>query len=571
MASITLKDICKRIEISRGKYFLLDQINLEIPDGQTAVLLGPSGSGKSTLMRIVAGLTIQDAGVVRYGTRAMGNVPVRQRQIGMVFQNFVLYPHISPLENMVARFFFGRQTPHLKEVSQQKLKRSAELLNIDPALLVGKRISKLSTGERQRVALGRAITRDPDVLLFDEPLSNLDEKLRVMYRPRLKHLLSELKITTLYITHDQREAAAIGDFVIVMNQGRIEQRGTYQEIYDHPDNLFVASFLSLYSDLPAINILEGAVLSPQYEDSILGVRPEDIEISLKGVEKPAIPALVQGRLHNPARTNDVLELTVGKQIVRAICPGDLQVKTGETVWLRFKKFHDFEKKSGQRRTVSESLRNTLSLYLSPEVAEKVVYQPGSTLLQAERKKVTVMFCDFRSFTTFSEEHSPEVVIETLNEYLKIVLGEIRLRRGVVNKFIGDAVMAVWGMSYEQADDADQAFQAACQILARLNLYNQQRIAAGLPTLNLGAGLHTGYAVAGNVGDLERKEYTVIGDVVNTAQRIEGVNKDLGTSLLVSEETFQALSDASGLTWLKKVKLKGKSQEVGLYTLKVPDA
>jgi multiple sugar transport system ATP-binding protein len=234
MASVKFTDVEKRygsVPVSQG-------LNLEVPDREFMVLVGPSGSGKSTALRMVAGLEDISGGTIEIGGRTVNQVPPKDRDIAMVFQNYALYPHMTVRENLD----FGlrlRKTPSAE--IERLVGETAAMLGISP--LLGRRPRQLSGGERQRVAVGRAIMRKPAVFLFDEPLSNLDAKLRVQMRAEIKKIQQQVRTTTIYVTHDQIEAMTMGSRIAVMKDGRLQQVGTPMEIYHRPENLFVAGFI----------------------------------------------------------------------------------------------------------------------------------------------------------------------------------------------------------------------------------------------------------------------------------------------------------------------------------------
>jgi multiple sugar transport system ATP-binding protein len=225
-------------------------LDLDIPDGAFVVLVGPSGCGKSTLLRMIAGLEEISGGDIRIGERRVNNLPPSERDIAMVFQNYALYPHKTVAANMG---FALKMRGMDKAVIAEKVGRAAEILGLTPYL--DRYPRALSGGQRQRVAMGRAIVRDPQVFLFDEPLSNLDAKLRVQMRTEIRELHQRLKTTTVYVTHDQIEAMTMADKIVVMQGGRIEQVGAPLELYDRPANTFVAGFIGS----PAMNMLPGVV------------------------------------------------------------------------------------------------------------------------------------------------------------------------------------------------------------------------------------------------------------------------------------------------------------------------
>ena len=244
MASVSFS----RIEKAFGTTKVLHGISLDIADGEFMVLVGPSGCGKSTLLRMLAGLEDIGAGEIAIDGRVVNDVDSKDRDIAMVFQSYALYPHLTVADNMG---FSLRLRSERKDLIQSRVADAAKILNLGSYLHRYPR--ELSGGQRQRVAMGRAIVRDPKVFLFDEPLRNLDAKLRVAMRAEIKALHQRLKTTTVYVTHDQVEAMTMADRIAVMNEGRIEQLGEPLELYDRPANLFVAQFIGS----PAMNVFEG--------------------------------------------------------------------------------------------------------------------------------------------------------------------------------------------------------------------------------------------------------------------------------------------------------------------------
>ena len=242
MADVALRDVVKRFDEVEA----VRQISLDIPDKEFVVLVGPSGCGKSTTLRMIAGLEECTAGDILIDGEKVNDVPPKDRDIAMVFQNYALYPHMTVFENMS----FGlrlRRVP--KPEIRERVEHAARILDITD--LLDRRPKQLSGGQRQRVAMGRAIVRNPKVFLFDEPLSNLDAKLRVQMRTEIKRVHQKVKTTTVYVTHDQVEAMTLADRVVVMNGGRIEQLGTPHELYHHPKTRFVAGFIGS----PAMNFM----------------------------------------------------------------------------------------------------------------------------------------------------------------------------------------------------------------------------------------------------------------------------------------------------------------------------
>ena len=244
MASVQIRDVRK----SFGGFEVLHGVSVPIEDGAFVVLVGPSGCGKSTLLRMLAGLENITSGTISIGDKVVNNVQPKERDIAMVFQNYALYPHMTVADNM--GFSLKLRGASADEISKG-VRRAAEILDLMP--LLERYPRQLSGGQRQRVAMGRAIVRDPQVFLFDEPLSNLDAKLRVAMRTEIKELHQRLKTTTVYVTHDQIEAMTMADKIVVMHDGIVEQMGTPLELYDRPDNQFVAGFIGS----PAMNFLKG--------------------------------------------------------------------------------------------------------------------------------------------------------------------------------------------------------------------------------------------------------------------------------------------------------------------------
>jgi len=246
MASVSFQNVQK----SFGRTKIVHGISLEIADGEFMVLVGPSGCGKSTLLRMLAGLEEIGGGTIAIDGRVVNDVDPKERDVAMVFQSYALYPHMTVRENMG---FSLRLRKENSKVIEEGVSQAARILNLEPYL--DRYPRELSGGQRQRVAMGRAIVRDPKVFLFDEPLSNLDAKLRVAMRAEIKALHQRLKTTTIYVTHDQVEAMTMADRIAVVNDGRVEQFGAPLELYDRPANLFVAQFIGS----PAMNIVAGAL------------------------------------------------------------------------------------------------------------------------------------------------------------------------------------------------------------------------------------------------------------------------------------------------------------------------
>jgi multiple sugar transport system ATP-binding protein len=247
MARVVLTNVEKTYS---GGHRAVKDFNLDVADREFVVFVGPSGCGKSTTLRCVAGLEDVTAGTIHIGERLVNDVPPKERDIAMVFQNYALYPHMTVFENMA----FGLKLRKLsREAIRQKVEKAGKILGIEP--LFDRKPKTLSGGQRQRVAVGRAIVRDPKCFLFDEPLSNLDAKLRVEMRAEIKRIHLDLKSTTIYVTHDQEEAMTLGDRVVVMKDGVIQQCGAPLEVYQRPANRFVAGFVGM----PPMNFLEGTI------------------------------------------------------------------------------------------------------------------------------------------------------------------------------------------------------------------------------------------------------------------------------------------------------------------------
>ncbi|HUK06088.1 MAG TPA: sn-glycerol-3-phosphate ABC transporter ATP-binding protein UgpC [Burkholderiales bacterium] len=289
MAAVTLRGVRK----SFGSTEVVHGVDFGIEDGEFCVLVGPSGCGKSTLLRMIAGLEEITGGEIAIGGRVVNAVAPKERDIAMVFQNYALYPHMTVRDNMA----FSLKLANVPEAQlEQRVAEAADILGL--AEYLGRYPRQLSGGQRQRVAMGRAIVRKPRVFLFDEPLSNLDAKLRVQMRTEIKELHQRLKTTSVYVTHDQIEAMTMADKIVVMNSGNVEQIGSPLELYDNPANQFVAGFIGS----PAMNFIRGKLngngvaFAPGVEfilkekekvgvgrDVIVGVRPEHFSVSESGV------------------------------------------------------------------------------------------------------------------------------------------------------------------------------------------------------------------------------------------------------------------------------------------------
>ena len=294
MPSVTLEDITKTFP---GGAIAVDELSLEIADGEFMILVGSSGCGKTTALRMIAGLEKPTSGTIRIGERAVQDLSARDRDIAMVFQNYALYPHMTVARNLAYPL---RQRKMPKREIAKRVQEVAEMLSLEE--LLGRRPAQLSGGQRQRVAMGRALVREQAVFLLDEPLSNLDAKLRVQMRAALKRLHSQLGVTTVYVTHDQVEAMTLGDRIAVIADGRLQQLGAPQDVYDRPANVFVAGFIGS----PPMNLLRGrardglatagdlVVPCPGVSDKdvIVGVRPECLRPAREGMPSLGFEVMV---------------------------------------------------------------------------------------------------------------------------------------------------------------------------------------------------------------------------------------------------------------------------------------
>ena len=346
MASVAFNEVRKDF----GKTKVLHGISLEISDGEFMVLVGPSGCGKSTLLRMLAGLEDITGGTIAIDARVVNDLDSKDRDIAMVFQSYALYPHMTVRENM--GFSLRLRKESVRRIAEG-VDRAAKILNLEPYL--DRYPRELSGGQRQRVAMGRAIVRDPKVFLFDEPLSNLDAKLRVAMRSEIKALHQRLKTTTVYVTHDQVEAMTMADRIAVMDEGRIEQLGEPLELYDRPANLFVAQFIGS----PAMNVFEGtfkagsvealgsrwpcAAPAQEGQRVTYGIRPEHLGLASSG-----IAATVE--VVEPMGAETEVLLRVGDRTFTVMVHGRASVGPGERVFLTPQAAHAhlFDSASGRR-------------------------------------------------------------------------------------------------------------------------------------------------------------------------------------------------------------------------------
>jgi len=335
MASVDIKDARK----SYGTHAVIHGVNVAIKDGEFVILVGPSGCGKSTLLRMIAGLEPITSGSISIGGKVVNDLPPKDRDIAMVFQTYALYPHKTVAQNMGFALQMRKAT---KSEINTRVKRAAEILDLVP--LLDRFPKQLSGGQRQRVAMGRAIVRDPAVFLFDEPLSNLDAKLRVQMRAEIKELHQRLKTTIVYVTHDQIEAMTMADRIVVMNAGVVEQIGTPLDLYDRPNNMFVAGFIGS----PSMNLLKGTIKAGAKATFVLddgpslplgtvdqsldgraayyGVRPEHLTLGNAGIP-------VEVSVLEPMGSETQLFAKVGGQRLVALLRQRLSAKPGDKLSL----------------------------------------------------------------------------------------------------------------------------------------------------------------------------------------------------------------------------------------------
>jgi multiple sugar transport system ATP-binding protein len=349
MASVSIREVVKQFGSTR----VLHGVSVEIEDGQFVVLVGPSGCGKSTLLRMIAGLENITGGEIGIGGRVVNTVPPKDRDIAMVFQNYALYPHMTVFQNMAFSLTLAGAP---KDVMEREVRKAARILGLEQ--LLHRYPRQLSGGQRQRVAMGRAIVRNPQVFLFDEPLSNLDAKLRVQMRSEIKELHQRLKVTTVYVTHDQIEAMTMADKIVVMNHGRIEQVGAPLDLYDRPANLFVAGFIGS----PAMNLVRGTIdggtfrgadgtawplelngHAPRPGPAVYGIRPEHLMLDPQGT--PATVTLVE-----PTGSETQVMLRMGDTPLVGAFRERVAARPGETIQVRPQPglMHLFDAESGQR-------------------------------------------------------------------------------------------------------------------------------------------------------------------------------------------------------------------------------
>ena len=363
MGELTVESLSKTFGESGDGIVAVDDIDLDIDDGEFLVLVGPSGCGKSTTLRCIAGLEDPTDGEIRLSGEPITDKRSQDRNIAMVFQNYALYPHMTVRKNM--SFGLRMNTDLPSDEITSRVEHAAEIMGIES--LLDQKPSELSGGQQQRVALGRAIVRDPDVFLMDEPLSNLDAKLRTQMRTELQNLQEKLGVTTIYVTHDQTEAMTMGDHIAILNNGTLQQIGTPLECYHAPQNQFVAGFIGS----PSMNFLSvkftetadgGVIEHPAFELSMstetaelvdqntdkltLGIRPEDIVIRSSN-DEGEVTATVD--VVEPLGDRTVLYFDVGDETLTATVSGDRLIRKNDTIEVHFpeEKIHLFREATGE--------------------------------------------------------------------------------------------------------------------------------------------------------------------------------------------------------------------------------
>ena len=372
MATVTLENLRKEFDNSR--IVAVDDLSVDIDDGEFVTVVGPSGCGKSTTLRMLAGLETPTSGSVYIDGEDVTDVHARKRDVAMVFQNYALYPHKTVEQNMA--FGLRMSTDMSKEERTEKVLEAAEMMGIED--LLDDKPDELSGGQKQRVALGRAIVREPDVFLFDEPLSNLDAKLRTTMRTEIQRIQNELGITAIYVTHDQEEAMTMGDRIAILNDGRLQQVGAPTDVYENPVNEFVGGFVGS----PSMNFLDAevaargsdvtlandegfeyslsgplaAAVSDSHVDRVrFGVRPEDVVVVQSGQLRATVEVV------EPIGSDNYLYLDLGEDFVARV-DSDIEPATGDVVSIDFDEsdIHLFDAETGESLSEREKQAKAVS-------------------------------------------------------------------------------------------------------------------------------------------------------------------------------------------------------------------
>ena len=336
MSKVVLKGVRKIYD----KKVVIDNIDLEIKDKEFIVLVGASGCGKSTILRMIAGLEDITGGEILIGDKKVNNIPPKDRDIAFVFQSYALYPHMTVRENIA----FGLKMRKVDKAEiEKKVKEAAEILDLTEYL--DRKPKQLSGGQRQRVALGRAIVRSPKVFLMDEPLSNLDAKLRVQMRSEIKKLHEKLQTTFIYVTHDQTEALTMGDRIVVLDKGVIQQVASPDEIYNNPQNTFVAGFVGS----PQMNFIDGENLSPDYAGKTAGIRPEKMTSYLfDSSDDDTIKLTADVDMTELLGSEKIIYFNIGQNKCSAKLPADFSIDKNSNISIKRQDIYLFDKETGKR-------------------------------------------------------------------------------------------------------------------------------------------------------------------------------------------------------------------------------
>ncbi|WP_433631830.1 ABC transporter ATP-binding protein [Halomicrococcus sp. NG-SE-24] len=370
MSTINIEDAYKEYSSDEGTIVAVDEVSIEVEDGEFLTIVGPSGSGKSTLLRMIAGLEDITDGTISIDDNVVNDVAPQRRGVAMVFQNYALYPHMSVRKNM--SYGLKLTSDLSSEEIRKRVEKTATMMGIED--LLEKKPSNLSGGQQQRVATGRAIVRQPDVFLFDEPLSNLDAKLRLHMRTELQRIQEELETTSVYVTHDQTEAMTMSDRIVILDQGEIQQAGTPEEVYAEPANQFVADFIGS----PSMNFFEvgyenGTFVNDAFDydlsdeiamrieraaesdDLTLGIRPEHVDVA-DGKTANGITTYLDVLEHEGS--DNYLYLTKGETEWTVRVPGSVRYEAGESIDLLLPEehIHVFDGSTGENLLLQEGRR-----------------------------------------------------------------------------------------------------------------------------------------------------------------------------------------------------------------------